>query len=395
MGNLGCRELCGLLGLLCVALAACAAPGDDRTPTPYAKWANGPGREASYFPIAVWLQSPHNAKRYQAVGINLYIGLWEGPTAAQLAALRAANMPVICEQNAVALNDPNNSIIVGWMHGDEPDNAQSLGDGKGYGPPVDPAKIVADYQRIAKADPTRPVFLNLGQGVAWDGWHGRGVRTNHPEDYPLYAKGGDILSFDIYPVTHDRADVKGKLEFVPRGVARLRESAQDGQVVWNCIECTRIGNPNLKPTPEQVRSEVWMSLIHGSRGIVYFSHQFAPSFIEAGMLADEAMVKGITALNKQVQELAPVLNSATLEGVVTATSANAAVPIDTMVKRDGGRTYVFACAMRGEATRATFTCQAPGASRVVVLGENREIPLVGGAFSDEFAGYGVHLYRLE
>ena len=24
-------------------------------------------------------------------------------------------------------------------------------------------------------------MLNLGQGVAWDGWYGRGTRTNHPE----------------------------------------------------------------------------------------------------------------------------------------------------------------------------------------------------------------------
>ena len=91
------------------------------------------------------------------------------------------------------------------MHGDEPDNAQSLGEGKGYGPPILPEKIVESYERIRAADPTRPVLLNLGQGVAWDGYYGRGVRTNHPEDYPEYVKGCDIASFDIYPVAHDNA----------------------------------------------------------------------------------------------------------------------------------------------------------------------------------------------
>ncbi len=65
------------------------------------------------------------------------------------------------------MDDPT---IVGWMHGDEPDNAQELPGGKGYGPPMPPAKIVAEYEAIRKADPTRPVMLNLGQGVAWDGW---------------------------------------------------------------------------------------------------------------------------------------------------------------------------------------------------------------------------------
>src|SRR5438270_10100682 len=53
------------------------------------------------------------------------------------------------------------------MHNDEPDNPQSPGRGKGYGPPVPPAKVVADYERMKRADPSRPVFLNLGQG--WPG----------------------------------------------------------------------------------------------------------------------------------------------------------------------------------------------------------------------------------
>ena len=61
-------------------------------------------------------------------------------------------------------------------------NAQSLGKDKGYGPPIPAATIVDDYRRIAAADPSRPVLPNLGQGVAWDARHGRGVRTNHPED---------------------------------------------------------------------------------------------------------------------------------------------------------------------------------------------------------------------
>src|ERR1044071_3172543 len=36
--------------------------------------------QSDRFPIAVWLQSPSNAARYQAAGVNLYVGLWKGPT---------------------------------------------------------------------------------------------------------------------------------------------------------------------------------------------------------------------------------------------------------------------------------------------------------------------------
>ena len=185
------------------------------------KWSHGPPESEDYFPIAVWLQNPRNAAKFKEAGINLYVGLWNGPNEGQLATLAKAGMPVICDQNAFALQQKDNPIIVGWMHGDEPDNAQSLGKGRGYGPPILPKVIVRDYERIRAADPTRPVLLNLGQGVAWDNYIGRGVRRNHPEDYPEYIKGCDIASFDIYPAVHKSPEVAGKLEFVACGVERL------------------------------------------------------------------------------------------------------------------------------------------------------------------------------
>ena len=364
--------------------------------SPYANWKNGPPKGADFFPIAVWLQDPRNAGRFRELGINLYVGLWEGPTAKQLAALKTAKMPVICDQNQVGLTDKNRDIIVGWMHGDEPDNAQSLGEDKGYGPPIAPARIVAEYRKMVQTDPNRPVMLNLGQGVAWDGWYGRGTRTNHPEDYPAYMEGCNIASFDIYPVVHDKPEVAGKLEFVARGVDRLCEWGKGRRIVWNCIECTRISNVNVKPTPAQVRSEVWMSLIHGSQGLIYFAHQFKPSFIEAGLLADKEMAEAVKAINKQINGLAPVLNSPAIEKEVTVVSSDTQTPIDLMVKRDRAFTYIFAVAMRPHPTRATFKFRQIKSSIVEAIGENRTLTVNHGAFTDEFAGpYAIHLYRVK
>lgn len=355
---------------------------------PSAQWKNGPPAAASYFPIAVWLQDPRNAGKFKAAGFNLYVGLWEGPTEAQLKMLTAAGLPVICEQNAVGLKHRDDKIIIGWMHGDEPDNAQELPGGRGYGPPVLPSKIIADYQKLKAADPSRPVLLNLGQGVAWDRYSGRGVRTNHPEDYPEYIRGSDVVSFDIYPVVHETAEVAGKLWFVPQGVDRLRQWSRDEKIVWNCIECTRIGNRNVKPTPAQVKAEVWMSLIHGSRGLIYFVHQFQPKFIEAALLADPEMLAAVTALNRQITALAPVLNSPTVTGVATGQSPT----VDVLVKRHGGATYLFAVEMRGAPASATFQVRG---LRVKVLGEDRTLAVRNGQFADTFQPYAVHLYRVE
>ena len=379
----------------------------EKATGPYAAWKNGPGQTADTFPVAVWLQDPRNAPRYKALGINLYVALWRGPNAAQIAELKKYGMPVICDMNAFARAHLDERIIVGWMHGDQPDNAQELGQGqKGYGPPILPEKIERDYTRIQAADPSRPVMLNLGQGVAWDGYYGRGVRTNHPEDYPEYIKGGDIISFDIYPAVHDHRDIAGKLWYVAHGVNRLRQWGGNRKVVWNCIECTHIGNAKVKPTPEQVKAEVWMSIIHGSQGLIYFCHQFAPRFVEAGLLADEDMARAVTGINRQVQSLAAVINSPVVTGAVRVDAVPADVspalaraletgPIALTVRRRQGATYVFAVRLEAAPVRATFHLpRLMEGDRVEVIGEERTLSARKGEFRDEFAANAVHLYRI-
>src|SRR5262245_38417094 len=103
-------------------------PASSGQSSPYARWEHGLPADPGYFPIAVWLQDPRNAVRYQQAWINLYVALWRGPTEAQLTALKAAGMPVICHQNKLGLAHKDDPIIVGWMHGDEPDNAQPIRD---------------------------------------------------------------------------------------------------------------------------------------------------------------------------------------------------------------------------------------------------------------------------
>ena len=372
-----------------------SACGKSAGASPYVEWKDGPPRDAGFFPIAVWLQNPIKAGRYQAAGFNTYVGLWKGPTEQQLAELKKAGMKVICRQNEVGLKHIDDPTIIGWMHGDEPDNAQSLGQGKGYGPPIPPKNIIDDYRKIRSADPTRPVLLNLGQGVAWDRWHGRGVRTNHPEDYPEYVKGCDIASFDIYPAAHSKPQVSGKLWYVATGVERLVNWTEGEKIVWNCIECTRIKNPTSKATPQQVRCEVWMSIIHGSMGLIYFVHEWEPRFNESALLSDPEMLSAVTAINRQIIALAPVLNSAPIKDGASVSSDNEYVPVAVMTRKHKRATYLFAVGMRNGRTTATFTVQGlAGEKTVEVLGENRTIVSKNGVFKDSFGPWDVHLYRI-
>jgi len=373
--------------------------GVGRAQNPYPQWKNGPPSDAAYFPIAVWLQEPSNAAKYKAAGINLYVGLWEGPTDQQLSDLTKAGMPVICEQNAVGLAHRNDPIIVGWMHGDEPDNLQDVTDpktgAKSYGPPIPPAHIVKDYEKLRAADPTRPIMLNLGQGVANDEWHGRGPDATL-DVYPAYIQGADVVSFDVYPVTNiDKPDGESYLWYVAKGVDRLVKWGAGKKIVWNALECTHIGNPKAKVTPAQLRAEVWMSLISGSRGIIYFVHEFAPKSSDHALLDDPAMLRAVTDINAQIKRLAPALNSPTVPSVVSVKSSSEHVPINVMAKHASNAWYVFAVGMRNAPTTGSFSLSVLSSTATVeVLGESRSFTAKGGTFTDSFKPYDVHLYRI-
>ncbi|MGH7142784.1 MAG: beta-galactosidase [Planctomycetota bacterium] len=400
--------LAGLLMFIAAAAirpAATADQPDDRTASagtaatatpasPWARWKYGPPTDPGFFPLAVWLQTPSNAAKYQAAGINVFVGLWDGPTEEQLAALKKVGMKVICAQNAVGLKHRDDPTIIGWMHGDEPDNAQEK-KGGGYGPPILPTTIQAEYDAIKKQDPDRPVMENLGQSVAWDRYIGRGVRSNHPEDYREYLKGADFASFDIYPVAGEtKPEVKDKLWLVPYGVQRLIDWSDGKKPIWCCIECTTIGNVNRAPTPRETRAEIWMAIIQGARGIVYFCHQFKPTFVEAELLHEPEMLKQIAATNAEIQHLAPVINRPALPAeACKITLDDPTQVVAATARKMKGAIYIFAAIERPGKTKATYQIAgAPQHGQVEVIGENRTIKLTDGRFEDSFAGWDVHLY---
>jgi hypothetical protein len=389
-----------------------AFPGDvmspwEGGPAYYSQWKNGPSSSDTFFPMAVWLQNPENAAntaKYKAMGFNILIGLHKGPTEAQLSAVENMSMTTLCDQNDVALASPKNGVIKGWIQLDEPDNAVS-----GTQNPVPTETIIASYNQMKSRDSSRPVFLGLGQGVAADAWYGRGNRTNHPEDYKVYAQGGDIVCYDIYPMNVFDApagatswklnyhnSVKQKPWLVPYGLDRLREWTNYKKAVWVTLECTNYnGDSRYGLTPDVVKSEVWMSLIHGARGIQFFVHTITP-FVEAALLNDPLMVAGITAINSQVTSLAPVLNRQSVQNGFTVVSENAAILVDGMLKRMDGYTYLFSVSMRPGNTKASFALRDFAGERLIeVLGENRSIQSSNGLFTDLFSNYGVHIYKIK
>jgi hypothetical protein len=372
-------------------------PGDTFLPWAggaayYRRWSLGPPADPTFFPIAVWLQSPPNAARYAAAGVNTFTGLWMGPTDDQLSGLAAAHVATYCDQAGVWSAHLDDRTIQAWMQPDGPDNAQMNASG-GYDPCVDPAVVRSGYDAFVASDATRPVYLGLGRGVADTQWNGRGTCTGMTDMYREYAKGGDLLAFHIYP--HEDGV---PIETVGAGVENLRGWTDGRKPISATIEASDI-NDHGRPTPAELAAEVWMSLVHGAAGVQYFCHRFLPTFSETDCLDDAPTAAALAAINGRISALAPALNTPSVANGVTVASSAADIPVDVMLKRQGGATYLFAVEMRAGATTATFALRAiPASAAIEAIGEGRTLTAgatSGGAtFSDAFSGYGVHLYRV-
>jgi hypothetical protein len=372
---------------------------------PYAGWSRGipTGSDPTFFPIAVWLQGSWHATEMAKLGINIYVGNNAGTdslAASDLATLKAQGIYAIVGQDSVGLANINDPTIVGWwMTPDEPDNAQSKADGSCCDPPVAPATLVTQYNAYKAADPTRPIYIGLGQGVAYDGWEGRG--SNAPAESG-YMPAGDIVDFDIYPYNNCDGDANekvtcGQFWLNALGIERIHQWATRGQAAWTDIECTTIAAGGTHPpTPQQTKSEVWLTLIHGANGIAYFVDTWNPSFREDGIFADSTMTAAVTALNAQIKALAPELNSADIPSLVSVSSSNTAAPIDLMVKAHGQTLYVFAAISRAGTATGSFTVAGmSGAGTATVVGESRTVNIAAGKFSDAFAANDVHIYQID
>lgn len=354
--------------------------------------------EPGFFPIAVWLQDPLNASAYKDNGINVFAGLWNELDQEQLDLLKNAGMKVICAQNNFGLSILSEPAIYAWMiNGDEPDNAQWNSTTQTYDPCINPAIIIDEYHAIKRNDPSRPVYLNLGQGVAYRNYIGRGSCSGNIDTYKIstggYLLGCDIASFDIYPVNNTDGQTRDNLWYVATGIENLT-SWSGNKPAWCWIETTRISDSSpRKPTASEVKSEVWMALIHGAKGFGYFCHSFVTSSTDdAALLNDQNMINAVKTINMQVTFLAGVLNSDDTVGYATVSVSNTMVPVDLVTKNYDGANYIFAIAMRSGETTASFSVTS--GNNVEVLGEGRTINITNGKFSDDFSPYGVHLYKI-
>ena len=168
------------------------------------------------------------------------------------------------------------------------------------------------------------------------------------------------------------------------------------------------------PTAAQLKNNIWLNVIHGSKGIHYFGPGlFCPT------LPYEIDV--LVSFKKAMQDLAPVVlqgrssrgprQTLKVKGITVPLEWGAASVthngrVDYTVKDYQGKTWIFAARVAktsegwpaGTIPKATATFSLSGFSgtkTLMVYGESRTVSMVNGSFSDSFNDYDVHIYSTE
>lgn len=366
----------------------------DVAKLPQPKFAASPLDDPSFFPVGVWLQ-PAGANvvaDYKKMGVNVYYGgvdSYPNPRGKDwLDALQKEGMyGVIAYSDASAkARLHEHPAMIGWHVADEPDQSKEGVPAVGYD------ELAVILAKVRALEPAKPLMMNLSCGVADERWIGRGLKD---EDYPRYCSLADVVSYDIYPCNSLGADGPERFHMVAKGMDRLTKWTAGRKPLWFILEVNRFSEEAVadsrSPTPEEVKTQMWMAIVHGARGLTFFCHSWYQT-MTWGRIAPE-MREALTRATAEIHSLAAVINSPTVEGKVkVATSLGSRV--DVLVKEHGGSLYIFAVNMYRRPEKATFSIEGLGDATAEVLFEDRKLQVTGGKLTDEFAPYAVHRYRV-
>lgn len=354
-----------------------------------------------FFPIMSWAQHHRRFELLRSLHFNTFNSSGGGSVAEVIDAAEAVGAYTMIHWNKFQPALADHPRILAYSLRDEPD----MGINKGE-PRVSAAEVLAWGKQIRGQDDSRPVFLNFtGQFKQDQGGDGPGVTAY----YRQCSKAADILCFDLYPIYQQNRD--DRLIWVAEGVSELQQIADHQQPVWAWIETSKgskwITYEKQKDvTPQIIRSETWMAIIRGARGIGYFTHAWRPSFKE--FAPDEAAQKEIKRNNALITTLTPVILAEPPQ-LEAAIKFEQGLHGEIMVRRYREYTYIFANNLDMEmfdkrddkrqssyrAGRATISMAGLKAgTEIEVLAEGREIQAEeAGRFSDDFGPLAVHIYR--
>lgn len=346
--------------------------------------------QPDFFPLGVYLQSAQRAEQWSEVGINMIVRVNGFTTKDDVERFNSLGMHMIGNDRDRLPLEQLGAAVPLYVGKDEPDNAQRQLDGS-YGPCRTPEELAEESAFLRELGQGRPVFRNFGRGIVNPDWKGRGECAGMAADYyPEAIASADVVAFDYYPVME--SEPLSQVANGARNLAGYIAEAGGKQGQWGIIEASAIRG-GVVPSPEQIRSMAWMQIINGARGLVFFPwevNEKGARIREDASFANAETVAGLKRLTQEITALSPAIKSDRLAEFTKQTS----LEISAMARQHDGAVHLFAVSEAAGEGEVTFTLPEVSAQSVEVLGENRVIAMTNNSFTDQFAPYEAHVYRI-
>jgi len=277
---------------------------------------------ATGFVIGVFDQPSYTFPKWSSRGINTVINYQSlsgtVPFSTWHDALVQDHLMAIRPPVGDPSQDAHDPALLAWMQPDEPElnHEQAL--------------VQANYRAWHAAAPQIPVWLNVSGGS---------VAKETQSELAPYLSSADWISDDIYPVTgwdqpggldlNEEGDwIGGTLNTLAGWSGRKPQlqivETSNQQLSWI---------PNSRGvTPDEFRGSVWVSVIHGAKGVIYFPQSFGSGFSYDGTPDD--VVAEMTKVDAQLKQWSTVLLA---PGHMTVVPK----PFEQATRALNGRTYVI------------------------------------------------------
>jgi hypothetical protein len=244
--------------------------------------------------------------------------------------------------------------LLAWYISDEP-----------TGNKVTPETVEEIYKVVRAEDPWHPVSVVFMAPF-------RSARK--------YASGTDIVMADPYPIPDYPVTMAGDV------AAQLKEEFRGEKPVWMVPQAFGGGELwSREPTPGEIRSMTWQSVVNGATGIQYFIRS-GPNLFPKSTIAWSECSRAAT----EIMSVAPWLLSEKRKKTETGNKKILAASFEH-------RGYLLLLATNtANETLPVNLPVSPGTNRQAeVLFENRKVSITGGRINDYIAPFGRNAYLIE
>ncbi len=251
--------------------------------------------------------------------------------------------------------------FLGWMCDEALWNGVSLGD------------MEDGYLAARAASPTLIFWVNQAP-------------RNTIADLARYTHWCDVTGVDIYPVEGaDHSDLPNKtLSVVGDEMEKQAKTVSGRKPVWAVLQgfgwSAWEKDEKLHkraPTWEETRFMAYDAILHGATGVIYWGASYEKQ--------DAPIWDSLRRIARELADLTPALVSE------ERVKVGAQAPVIAQARRANGKLCVIAVNESAQPAKAQLTGLPNG--KLQRIGEEGAVSVTAGAMADEFAGYGVHVYR--